>query len=250
MKKIITTAILVGLTAVVVAETDPIAEQKFQEYQLQWAKEHFAKQGVPVPDGGVVLKSVAAMSNYAALRSNRARIKKEVATLGYMSAYSARAEQLLNFNPEIKPVNYKASNTDLKPSINDLKMAYTFVGVPENDIAEIIGFSPYLTYLKDQGWVGAIEFFRNPIIGTCAYSENNVRLSHGSIIVAQEDATVDINGKVTIEEVIGNNSAGFLYNVEWYDQTFFRQLECANKQFSDSLKQDVIELAKHIDAAQ
>ena len=57
----------------------------------------------------------------------------------------------------------------------------------------------------------------------------------------------DINSKITTVEVIGSPKTGFLYNVEWFDSTFFRQLECANQRFSEKVKQDVIELAKRID---
>ena len=66
-------------------------------------------------------------------------------------------------------------------------MAYTFVGVPKDDMSDFIGVAPYLTYLNGQGWVGAKQFFIKNGLGSCVFSESNVRLSHGSIVIAQED---------------------------------------------------------------
>ena len=104
--------------------------------------------------------------------------------------------------------------------------------------------------IKDQGWVGAVQYFVNKNIGNCSFAENNVRLSHGSVVVAKELAREDVNGKVTVVNVTGDPGDGFLYEVEWYDQTFFRTLQCANKKFSPYLTEQVITLAKRIDSNQ
>ena len=44
------------------------------------------------------------------------------------------------------------------------------------------------------------------------------------------------------------NAKGFIYNIEWYDQNFFRQLECLNMAYDPSITKKVIELAKNIDS--
>ena len=126
-------------------------------------------------------------------------------------------------------------STHLKKSVHELKMAYTPTEIPSSVANEYIGSAPYLTYLKDQGWVGVIQFFVNKEAGNCSFSENNVTLSHGSIIIAKEDVRNDINGKTTTVEVMGTPNSGFTYTVEWFDDRFFRKVECANKHYSSDL---------------
>lgn len=108
--------------------------------------------------------------------------------------------------------------------------------------------TPYTTYITNQGWAGIVQFFDKSGIGTCNFKENNIKLTHGSVIIPKEDARTDINGKATIVEVEGKQKNGFIYNVEWYDQNFFRQLECLNMAYDPSITQRVIELAKNIDS--
>lgn len=104
-----------------------------------------------------------------------------------------------------------------------------------------------ISYHKGQGWVGAVEFFVNKSIGACSYSENNVKLSHGSVIIAKEDARNDVNDKTTTVNIVGTEDSGFLYSINWYDSTFFRELKCSNKHYSEGIKQQVIDLANQID---
>lgn len=222
----------------------------------KWTQEYFAKKGMPIPDGGVKVIPEQQMASYEENKEEKLKNKADIEKLGYINRSSPRAFALLTIHitaaHQLKKQqdNYNPTSTHIRPSINDLKMAYTFVGVPQNQGIEIIGVSPYLTYLKGQGWVGATQFFKKEGIGNCAFSENNVRLSHGSVIIAKEDARNDVNDKTTTVEVVGNQQTGFVYDVEWYDNTFFRQLECANKQYSQNITNNVIELAKNIDSNQ
>lgn len=257
MKKIISTSLLMGLVASALANSAELSErQKAIEYQNNWSREHFVKRGLPLPDGGIKIVPEAKMTGFAENKEERIRIKKEIASLGYMKMESERAQFLLNFE-RIAKRNYKNNSndfssisSDLKHSIGEIKMAYTFVGVPANNVDTLIGYSPYLNFIKGEGWMGAVEFFKNNQIGICAYSENNVRLGHGSIVIAKEDTRYDINGKTTTVEVMGRKESGFVYNVEWYTKDFFRQLECANSEYKSDYKEATIELAKSIDSAQ
>lgn len=228
-------------------------DQALNDARMAWSKAYLAKQGSPVPDGGIKIIPERQMSEYKTFKDQRMQYKKDIAKYGYINKEEPKTNDLFNLHATAAQqykkydMNYKPSSSHLRHTIDELKMAYTFVGVPKNDMSEFIGVAPYLTYLKGQGWVGAMQFFVNDAIGNCVFSENNVRLSHGSIIIAKEDAREDVNGKTTTVEVTGTQSSGFLYNVEWFDTTFFRKVECANKEFSEKNTQSVIELAKRID---
>lgn len=86
-------------------------------------------------------------------------------------------------------------------------------------------------------------------VGVCNYSENNIKLSHGSIIIPEEDARKDINGKYTTIDIEGKKKSGFVYDIRWYDDNFFRQLECTSPQYDPDITQKLVELAKKIDKA-
>ena len=249
MKKIILTAFILGLTTHAIADVE--------EERAEWTKEYFAKHGGPVPDGGVQVIPEAKMSQYKIFKAEYARNRRDVAELGYIKKSSPQADLLFKIKKEAakqfvaqsKDIE-KPASANLRHSIAELKMAYTFVGVPQSEVSDVIGVSPYLSYLPNQGWIGATEYFSTNTMGNCSFSENNVRLSHGSVVVAKEIAREDVNGKVTVVTVTGDPSDGFLYEVEWYDQTFFRTLQCANKKFSPYLTEQVIALAKRIDSNQ
>ncbi|KTD17280.1 hypothetical protein [Legionella jordanis] len=248
MKKIILAALITTAMTAVAEDTAPI-----QKVRNNWAVEHFKKQNMLYPDGGVQIVPEKKMSSYSQFKKELEKDKNDISKYGYINQPSERAQHLLSIKTiaehQMKKQNndYDPRSTHMRHSIGDLKMAYTFVGVPSNDISEFIGVAPYLTYLKGQGWVGAIQFFKNNDVGYCAFSENNIRLSHGSVVIAKEAVRNDVNEKITTVDVTGNKQTGFVYNVEWYDNTFFRQLECANLEYSQTITDEVIELAKRID---
>lgn len=249
MKKTIIAVIIFGMASNVIASVE--------EDRAEWTRQYFAKQGSPIPDGGVQVIPESKMSQYKLFKHEYERNRRDVAQFGYIKKSSPEANSLLGIKAEANKQFTKYSNgfnktfdTNLRQSVDEIKMAYTFVGVPHSEMSEEIGVAPYLTYLKNEGWVGAIQYFVNKDIGNCSFAENNVRLSHGSVVVAKELAREDVNGKVTVVTVSGDNEDGFLYEVEWYDQTFFRTLQCANKLFDKSLVSKSIDLAKTIDSNQ
>ncbi|MFW2535201.1 hypothetical protein [Legionella sp. 28fT52] len=246
--KTILAAVLLGVIGIGYADDADI-----EGARQAWTKAYLEKNGHPVPDSGVKIISQKQQSN--SLDSQKQRLKNlmDIKKFGYINRREPKVEQLLTL--KITAANdykhhgsdYKPTNTHLKHSIDELKMAYTFVGVPKNEMSEMIGVAPYLTYLKNQGWVGATQFFVKEGIGICDFSENNVRLSHGAVTIPKEEVRNDVNGKVTTVDVVGTKKSGFLYRVEWYDHSFFRELDCANKEYSEKIKNSVIKLAVKID---
>ena len=250
MKKIISFMLVLGLNAAYADQQNDIEAQR-----MAWTKAYLEKQGLPTPDGGVKIVPETQMSSYAERKEERIKFKEDIEKFGYIKADNSSTNQLLHLaitsrRDLIAHINDSdPKSTHLKKSFHELRMAYTPTEVPPSVATEYIGSAPYLTYLKDQGWVGVVQFFVNKDIGNCAFSENNVKLSHGSIIIAKEDVRDDVNGKTTTVEVMGTPNSGFTYTVEWFDNTFFRKVECANKHYSSDLTNLVIKIAQSIDNA-
>ncbi|MGQ3887537.1 hypothetical protein ACQUW5_00720 [Legionella sp. CNM-1927-20] len=250
MKKIIPLMLVIGVNTVYADQQNDIEVQR-----LEWTKAYLEKQGLPAPDGGIKVIPEKQMSSYTERKEERLKFKKDIQKFGYIKSDNPSTNQLLNLEITSKRdlmahgSDSDPESTHLKKSINDLKMAYSPTPVPSTVADKYIGAAPYLTYLKDQGWVGAIQFFTNNNVGNCSFSENNVKLSHGSIVIAKEDVRNDINGKTTTVEVMGTPNSGFTYTVEWFDDAFFRKLECANKQYSPNLTNSVLKIAQAIDNA-
>jgi hypothetical protein len=69
----------------------------------------------------------------------------------------------------------------------------------------------------------------------------------GAAIIPGEDATRDVNGKVTVTNVTDKIPHGFLYSVDCYDNSFFRELKCAKSQYTADTLASMLELARQID---
>ena len=65
-----------------------------------------------------------------------------------------------------------------------------------------------------------VEFFKKKGLGTCAYTENNVILTHAAAKVDEAVVRYDINHKVTTLNVEGNEQSGYVYTVDWKDSHF------------------------------
>lgn len=213
------------------------------------------QQGLPTPDSGVKLVPLDSLQNSEIQKKKALLASAEQKKIGYFKEDSPRAHELLHFdevikrNQVIEAKMFKASETHLRHSVSDMTMAYTYVGVPEADMTKLIGIAPAGTYVESpvKGWSGAVEFFENQV-GTCAYTENNLRVSHGAARIAQEDARNDVNGKITLVDITGTDASGYLYRVKWFDDNYIRELECANKKYSADTTKQVISLANRIDS--
>lgn len=224
---------------------------KVAKEREEWTKQHFAKQGSPVPDGGVTVLPEKQMSEYKTFKAQRAKERADVQKYGYIKQFLPQTQSLLNFK-EVSKNQFVAksanpANEGLRRNVNEIEMAYDFKGVPAHAVTAMLGVAPSVTYIKGQGWAGAMQFFEKTGLGNCSYRENNLKFSHGAAIIPEEDATKDVNGKVTVTNVTGEQNAGFLYSVDWYDDSYFRELKCANEKYEPSVMSLALELARVID---
>ena len=74
-------------------------------------------------------------------------------------------------------------------------------------------------------------------------------MSHGGIQLIDQDITYDVNKKPTGLLVEGNVSSGFFYYIGWYDDTYMRDISCATQDFDNTIKDQLIFVAKKLDAS-
>lgn len=249
MKKII-----VALSIIPVLAFAMTTEQ--QESLNQANIEELKKMGLPTPDSGVqlVTQKNMKMKGWQAQKSLAA--SKELKEKGYINKSSDRAYELMNIQDQIKKMQplqakmFKSIESHMRKKAEDIPFAYSYIGVPQGEMTEFYGIAPVGTYVKNpqDGWTGAVEFFKTSF-AHCAYTENNMVAAHGAAQIAEEEAQNDVNGKITLIDIEGNESTGYLYRVNWFDNIFNRNLECATKAFSKDIRSAVIELSKKIDKA-
>lgn len=192
--------------------------------------------------------------SYKKLTAQLLKNKHEMQLKGYHSEETNRPRELLQlhkiihleYESQAKNIANNPLDTHMKHTVGEVGLAYDFKPVPTSDVTNLIGFAAMGGYVSS-GWGGIGEFFDNATIGSCVYSENNVKFSHARAKFTEDDVTYDINNKVTVIDVKGTKSSGFLYSIDWYDNNFFRQLECANMKYSKTITNAVIELASRID---
>lgn len=226
-------------------EMPPLTEEEKYEY--------FTKEGIPVPGKGAIVVSPkeSIITNQHRSFVNKYNFMQK--TKGYYEKYSIKASNLLSF-PEVaeedleqhKLVPLKKSDTHLRETINSLPMSYVYKGVDRNLVQRVIGYAPEHTFVNG-GWTGAVEFFVSHSGDVCAYHEVSIKLTQMAAYIPNEIATYKINNKVTTINVEGNKESGFVYNIQWWDKNFKRDLECATKEYSSSKMEPMIELAKKID---
>ena len=214
------------------------------------------KKGLMTPDSGVQIVPRSTLMSADWQKQKDIIDAKQQKKIGYVKEDSPRAHELLHFNEfiqkraAIETKMFKPTETHLRKHTDEMVMAYTYVGVPKSEMSEYIGIAPAGTYVNknpNSGWSGAVQFFKNPI-GTCAYTENNLHISHGAARIAEEDALSEVNGKITLIDIAGTDASGYLYRVKWFDNNYIRELECANSKYSSDLTKSTIALAKRIDS--
>ncbi|MGC1181947.1 hypothetical protein [Legionella sp.] len=219
-----------------------------EEYEI------FGKDGLPSPNSGVKIEQFNSFAfkhgEASIIKSNINEFKKN----GYIKKYNQNAVALSTIeqsaNEQFKSFavyQKKPYDTRMRHTWRELVVAYNYKPVNDALIEKTIGFAPESTYIKE-GWTGVVHFFvpkDKPLV--CAYHEVSVPLTGTSAILNQETTSYDINNKVTTIGVAGDLPSGFLYEIMWWDKDFRRQLQCSANNYSKSIKNQIIELAKEID---
>lgn len=238
-------------------------------------KEMLSKAGIEIPEYNQI--NIVAANKYikktnSKQNANDAHMARKIQEYlamneeqqknGYVKDKESRAKELLDLKntAAYQKEKYKgvlsAESTHMRDFSDELKLAYTFVGVPPEDMDMNIGVAPYGAYKSVKngddadGWDGAVQFFDKNGIGVCAFSEHNRKLTGLGIELIKELVSYDIQSRPTVILVKGTKESGYVYKIKWYDPTFSRELECANRKFSPQIKEKVIALASRIESYQ
>lgn len=209
-----------------------------------------------ITNGDVIVKSIHSLNGDDAksMINKNMLLKRQIDEKGYVLQDSEGAKSLLNFN-EKNELYYDRNKhnkgfTGLYKNKSDLQMAYNFQDFPNEIVVENFGMTPYGAYRQENpyaiGWDGAAVYFKSTNY-MCTFSEHNMELARGGVELYQEMISSEVNGKHTIVYAEGNKNTGFLYQIKWYKKPFSYELECAAQNYSDNIKNDVINLAKKID---
>jgi hypothetical protein len=260
MKTKIICSLLISLSATAfgLSDTEQKAEDEKQNMKV------LESLGLPLPDSGIKLvpRSMLGLPQEA-IEKGEKRLS-EFRENGFVKTYTNRPKELFSVTPDLvkKQLNENLnkdmdSYTGLKTSVNQFKLAFVFPSIATNKTlknsnaqSKLIAATVMGGFHKELGgWSGASEYFTYEGIGACSYSVMNVKASHTAVQLAQEDVTYTINNKATLlKPVEGSDSSGYMYSLEWFDDTNFHELECANMHFTNDLNNLVIELAKKIDS--
>ncbi|HEU5366663.1 MAG TPA: hypothetical protein VFU62_14090 [Hanamia sp.] len=176
---------------------------------------------------------------------------QEQKTKGFLEVNDHEAQKMIYTakldEEKLKKISNKNDPTDtnLKKSIADVKVAFPFKGI-KIDEKNIIGFAAMGTYLEN-GWTGISEYFKDKEFGVCSYKLLDMNLSKGATLIASEAVTYDVNSKPTLITIKGSNESGFIYNISWNDSNYGHILECANMKFDKSITSNLVAFAKKID---
>lgn len=225
----------------------------FAQIEYQPNSEEYKKvmAGLPLPDSGVTIISGISKNIPEKLQEEEVERRKQQKSQGFSFANTTHPQDLIflskgiGINKEIFSKNTNPENTEIKERLDQLFLGFPFLGI-NNSEATPIGFAVMGAWTT-KGWTGVVEYFNYPQVGVCQLSLNNIKLSHAAIMLDKDIVSYDINNKITTKFVKGNQKSGFIYSVNWYDNTFFYELECAKKLFDKENISKMIELAINID---
>ena len=127
--------------------------KEIEAKRLEWTKKHFAAQGLPTPDGGVTIMPANKMANYKQFKQTRLKNTMDIRKFGYIRAEKPEVKTLLSIKSmsskdlHWNSLNYGPDSEQLHRKLSEIKMAYNFIAVPENQVTRMIGYAPYTTYI-------------------------------------------------------------------------------------------------------
>lgn len=205
---------------------------------------------ITLPTRGIHIVPASQIYLSKELREEENAKIKQMKMQGYIEANSNDAVELLKMGQngyQFTENNGSKYDTDLKKNLSSIKIAFPFKGISSMEPVNIIGFAVAGTWIENKGWSGIAEYFNDKELGTCHFLVNNISLTGGGISLRDDLVKYDINRKPTNINIEGNPHSGFLYSVTWYDNTFIRTLECANKSFDKDITKKLIDFAKTVD---
>lgn len=182
---------------------------------------------------------------------NQVKYYSMLKTNGYVKEENKNAlvlmKEIENAPDEIKRfIDDNPTDTHLRATKDSIPFTFSFPEIKASDTNKVFGFAPGASYVNGK-WTGGVELFETNFGLGCALTINDIKTNHSGALIIDASNTSRVNNKVTTEFVSGNEKYGYLYMVSWYDNNFFRNLECASKTYDASVIHKMIEIAKRSD---
>lgn len=223
------------------------------EYSLTNFNKQAKLLGLPAPDSGVTIVDYDPFIYPQKLKSQAVSARADIKSKGYVQSNTNQPQFLNSIKQrsvdEIAKFdnNHDVSDTHLKSSPNKIKLAFKFKRMSLKPTTNVIGFAAMGGW--NDGWTGIREFFEDQSLGICALSANNYKLTHGAAQLMKDDVRYDVNkypNTLLVEESIDKQ---FFYSIHWFTDNYMLDLECTNPRYSQTIKDELINMAKRIDQA-
>lgn len=221
---------------------------------LQAANMQSGNMGPGVPKGfpdfgdGVKVVPLSKMAITNEMKQKTLRSMQMQKTKGFVDSDSDWPKQLLRMGRGevvVDAVNADPHDTHLKKNLSQIKLAFSFKGIPSMEGSDIIGYA--VMGMWNNGWSGISEFFNKAPIGTCKFSLSSFSVAQGAWWISEEVARYDVNKKPTTITIKGNKEKGFLYEISWADKAYGYVLECASDKLDPETTKEAVKLAIAID---
>lgn len=167
----------------------------------------------------------------------------EMRQRGYVEASSGRAKHLL----ALKTGPTEQAGRGLRSSTTGLKLAFTPRAGAAIPAVAVIGYEPAGAETAN-GWSGLTTVFMDNVHGACVYTVHHFGLVGGAVRLGEDTVEYSVRGKPTQVTVEGSEQSGFAYEVAWFEPDVQHELTCAMPRFERSHSQQLIALARRIDA--
>ncbi len=175
---------------------------------------------------------------------------KQIKAKGFFSKPSQDAIDLIKMSKPDYIDPTEKYETGLKPDLSTIKLAFKFNGIPDVESTNVVGYAVEGTYLNTAdhlGWTGIVTYYKDNDLGMCQFTLDNMYLNKGSINLRDDIVTYDVKNNPTVITIEGNDLSGFSNTIEWYDNTFMKQLRCATPNFDKEIKSKLIKRANELE---
>ena len=137
-------------------------------------------------------------------------------------------------------------DTYMRPSSSQIHLMFNYPGVDKALNVKVVGAAPAGQYV-DGKWSGIGEYFGSEELGNCHLTIFDMKDVKGAVILPSDAIEYTVNNKPTLKTVEGNIKDGFVYSVNWFDDTFNHEIRCALRKFGSSHIEKLVVAANEID---
>lgn len=153
-------------------------------------------------------------------------------------------KQQVDFLTSLPQLAKSTSDGELKKDVSEIKLAFKYKPLPI-DRKHIIAYVGAYAYRED-GWTALDVYFEDDVLGVCNYNVSDMDVTRGGVQISEKTVRYDVNQYPNTLYVGGNATTGYVYNIDWFNKPYSKELECASRTYNSRAQAALIELAKKI----